>query len=352
MLGVIMVDKDTLKTRYLSEDPGILEVQGPIENLEKFANKAMKYLTLRSALFSDVQSLWKELLQCVIAVAKTSMTSKTLPGLLVRFVCFCNTHVTLPPSQGGPIIPDEKATTFRREIQDILRSFAIACGMDSEDYTTQQTEHTVLHSFLSTSPQSIFTLSKSFEFPSYSQDLHYTPSITMLRAGVDKWYPKNSLLNLELASQLFQLWDMKDKDEKDKRGKGKEIDKNEEKKIYDLLHESYSCAVIAAGSAFNRLQLSLPESGTEIQDLSLEGKKEMADVLCVEPSAAPRIYQEATELVYRIDRIRVKRAPAGGGGGEAEEVAQEANVLPSDSYRQYLRGIHWMPSLVSYAYLK
>ena len=135
-----------------------------------------------------------------------------------------------------------------------------------------------------------------------------------------------------------------------------EIDKEEENKISDLLDDSYKCAVIAVDSAFNRLQLSLPESGADNHDLSLEGKKEMADLLCVEQSAAPRVYQEATELVYRIDSIRTKRdqeQAQEGGGGETKDVTQlETNVLSRDSYKQYLRGIHWMPSLASYTYLK
>jgi hypothetical protein len=321
----------------------------------------MNYLALRSAQFIDVQKHWKDLLQCVITVAKASMTSNTLPGVLVRFVCFCNAHLTPPSSKGGLVL-EKEASAVQREIQDNLRSFATACGMDSEDYTTQHTEHTVLHSFLSTSPQSVHTLSRCFPFPSYTCDNQWrTTSIIMLQASVDKWYPKNCLLNLELAFQLFLLRDMKDKDSKEKREKGKEINKEEEKKICDLLDESYSCAVIAASSAFNRLQLSLPESGAEVQDLSLEGKKERADLLCVEQSAAPRFYQEAAELVYRIDCIRAKSAQGGvgiegegegEGGGGKEEVTLEANARSSDSYRQYLRGIHWMPSLASYAYLK
>jgi hypothetical protein len=374
MPGIAIGDMDAPRTQYLSEHPGILKVQDPIEKLEKFANKTMNYLTLemakhrtisrnskdievRSANFSNVQELLKDLLQCVITIAKASITSNSLCGLLVRFVCFCNTQLTSLSIQAELQTQEGISRTFHREIEDNLRSFATANSMDTEDYPTKHTEHTVLQSFLSTSPQSIYTLSKTYTFPHYSRDSqYYTTSIIMLRSCIDKWHHTNSILNLELASQLFKLWDMKDKDNLDERSKGKEGDKEEEEKISDLLDDSYKCAVIAVDSAYNRLQLSLPESGADSHDLSLEGKKEMADLLCVEQSAAPRVYQEATELVYRIDSIRTKRdqeQAQKGGGGETDDVTQlKTNALSRDSYKQYLRGIHWMPSLASYTYLK
>ena len=331
----------------LSEYTGIFEVQDPSRNVqetEKFANNIMKNLTEqsigdqrarycpyspedRSALYAGKQPLLEDLLKSVIAVAKAPQTSSSTPGLLVRFVCFCDAQLTSFGSQECFEVQGESyGTSYHKEIQNILYAFVSSCGMDTEQFLSPHMEHTVLHSFLSNSPHSLYILSKCTSLSSYHSDGDDVPiSISMLRAVINKWHPRNSLLNLQLASQLFELWEMK------------------ETTACDLLEESYRFAVTAAGSALKRLQLSLPEGGAD--DLPFERREEVTEALLEEQSAAPALYQEATQLVCRIESVRARRRD------QHDELETYAPSTDS-SYRQYLRGIHWMPSQATYAYLK
>jgi hypothetical protein len=168
------------------------------------------------------------------------------------------------------------------------------------------------------------------------------------------------VLNLEVASLLFQfveLWQSADYVPAGSDYKFKKFNGNE---AQEILSSALKYAVTAAKGVKMFMGISVSDGAS---DGSAHARKELS--LGISTASAPSLYQNATQLIYKLQCIRSVF------NGEGLEPSVPCNSPDSDgrifeimpvipnttppsvdeverTYKQYLRGLHWMPSVESF----
>ena len=233
--------------------------------------------------------------------------------------------------------------------------------------------------FLKLFCQSLSSITRKYTVPNHMKTL--SMMIIILQKYIVEDVNKNDcVLNLELASLMIlyvTYW----------KGKGTDTDNTvasndfkfdlyDENEAQKMFLTAMKHAVTAAEGAKVFMGLSLTDSGSG-NDNSTLLKKERS--LGITLSTGPSIYQEATELIYRIQCLtsHINGAESGAesvprSGRNSADIPDKntssINKPPGDfiekssitlpasdelgsSFKQYLRGFHWMPSIESFRHV-
>ena len=278
---------------------------------------------------------------------------------------------------------DSVRLRFRVAARDVLRSIASSSLLTDIDPTQRASEpSTCIDIALANCPHSLLYLSRSFtvticvEEDSTAHVSHVRTAMQLLRTGINMWHQTNSFLNLELGLLLFQS--LTDRSQKSSTVHCDVENREEEENV---LEEACRSSSIAANGAAACLAVSISPAA---DDLSVQRKRERRVVLNVERAKVPALYQQCTELVYRLDCARENMSKTNDAGSSSSSTEAESEcdgdvlsdaVLPSStnqregvesgcgskirsmtpcerSYRQYLRGVHWLPSLATCSLMK
>ena len=366
--------------------------------------------SLSDGALENLQAAWDR----VTSLARTRRVDTDSCDAVVRLIGVCNMMCRTArvgfkekdedeegEEGGGGESEDPVHERFRVAARNVLRSIAWASLLTDPDPFQRATEpSTCIDIALANCPHSLLCLSRSFsikmsvEEDSNVQGGHVRTATQLLRTGIKMWHQTNSFLNLELGQLLFQTLTGRSQENGPilREAENREEEESEESVFEEACHSS-SVAVKGAAAC---LAVSMSSAA---EDLSVQRKRERRVVLNVERSRVPALYQQCTELEHRLDcaRERMKNtsssssssnsktnnavsSSSAGGSGTNTEAGKEygGGALLSDappthtaqregvesgftipfltpcerSYRLYLRGVHWMPSLASCSLMK
>ena len=281
---------------------------------------------------------------------------------------------------------------FQTELASIIEKFLISFLTDEHAHTLNlnsgDTSSDVLGDsirnaammnilFLKLFCQSMSSITRKYTAQNHIKTLSMI--IIILQKYIVEDVNKNDcVLNLELASLIILYVTYWKGTDTDKTVKSNDFtfgpyDENEAQKMFLTAMKH---AVTAAKGAKMFMGLSITDSGSG-NDTSTLPRKERS--LGMTLATAPSIYQEATELVYRIQCL-TSRINGVESGAEADprsvknsadvpdKIILSINKPPGDfiekssitlpasdelgsSFKQYLRGFHWMPSIESFRHV-
>jgi hypothetical protein len=273
-------------------------------------------------------------------------------------------------SPGGPQQNDLFHSTFQAEMAAICEDFLMTvlenrnllCHRDDESQTSRgKICRAVLNSshFLRLFCQFLRSMTQSFSLPHTVRNHHSMIWILVVMLEQDR-IKDDCVLNLEVASLLFQfveLWKSTDYVPAESDYKFKKFNGNE---AQEMLSSALKYAVTAAKGVKMFMGISVSDGAS---DVSAHARKEHS--LGISTATAPSLYQSATQLIYKLQCIRSvfngeglePSVPCGSTDSDGRifeimPVIQNTTTPPVDeverTYKQYLRGLHWMPSVESF----
>lgn len=275
-------------------------------------------------------------------------------------------------SPGGPQQNNTFHSTFQTDMEAICEDFLMII-LDSKHYSlhgddeSQSSRGKIYRAILNSSHflrlfcQFLRSMTQSFSLPHTVRKHHdmIWQLVVMLEQDRIK---DDCVLNLEVASLLFQfveLWQSTDYVPAESDYNFKKFNGNE---AQEMISSALKYAVTAAKGVKMFMGISVTDGAS---DGSAHARKEHA--LGISTAIAPSLYQSATQLIYKLQCIRSVF------NGESLEPSAPCNSTDSDgrifgimplisnttppsadeverTYKQYLRGLHWMPSAESFKY--
>ena len=284
--------------------------------------------------------------------------------------------------------------TFQTELASITEKFLITfltdththtINLNSDDSSSDVLGDSIRNAvmkniqFLKLFCQSLSSITSKYTASNHMKTL--SMMITILQKYIVEDGNKNDcVLNLELASLIIlyvTYWKGTDTDtDNEVASNNFKFDLYDENEAQRMFLTAMKHAVTAAIGIKMFMGLSLTDSGSG-NDNSTLLKKERS--LGITLATAPSIYQDATELIYRIQcltsrinklELGVEANPRSGKNSadvpdkntssinkpfgdpiEKSSIAPPAGDELGSTFKQYLRGFHWMPSIESFRHV-
>ena len=387
------------------QDPTFLQVSGTdVEILEKSLSAGECYVEESAALWRSILSYnndddksgsgsggssdkmrhiqskkmidnLKTALECVRNAIEGFMNETLNDDVLVRkssrFVMqYLAVIEMIRQSPGGPHQNNIFHSTFQTDVEAICENFLMIflnnrhCSSLRDD-ESQSSQGKIYRAILSSSHflrlfcQFLISVTQRFSLPHTVWKHH---SMIWLLVVVLRHYgvEDDCVLNLEVASLLFQfvqLWQSADYVPAEGDYKFKKFNRNE---AQEILSSALKYAATAAKGVKMFMGISVTDGAS---DGSSHARKEHS--LGISTATAPSLYQSATQLIYKLQCMR---SVFNGEGLEPSVPCHSTDfdsrifeimpVIPNTTppsadevertYKQYLRGLHWMPSVESF----
>lgn len=273
-------------------------------------------------------------------------------------------------SPGGPQENNFFHATFQTDMAAIYEDFLVlfldnkhlSCHKDdSQESSLGKRYRAILNSshFLRLFCQFLSSVTQRFSSP-HTVQKHFDMIcilVDMLRQDVMK---DDCILNLEVASLLLQFVDMWKSTDYFPAGNDYKFKTFNGNEAQELLSSALKYAVTAAKDVKIFMGISVSDGASD--GFAHIRKKHF---LGISTATAPSVYQSATQLVYNLQCIRSVFSGEGlepsvpvnstdSDGRIFESILVIPNTAPpfvdevERSYKQYLRGLHWMPSVESF----
>jgi hypothetical protein len=261
-------------------------------------------------------------------------------------------------------------STFQADVAAICEDFFMIF-LNSRHYSlhgddeSQSSQGKILRAILNSSHflklfcQFLRCMTQSFSLP-HTASKHHSMICILVSMLEQDGIKDDCVLNLDVASLLFQfveLWRSSDYAPAESDYKFKKFNGNE---AQEILSSALKYAVTAAKGVKTFMGISVSDGAS---DGSSHARKEHS--LGISTATAPSLYQSATQLIYKLQCIRsvfngegLEPSVPCGSTDSHGRIFEIMPVIPNTTppsvdevertYKQYLRGLHWMPSVESF----